>query len=192
MATKKTTSKKAAGPDKAAVPDAPVAEPVCTLPEDDAVASVVCVEPDRVLVFTLDGQRYGLPIDVVLEIQQIVALSEIPESANSAVVGIINVRGRVVPAVDLRLLVGLQPRVYDLQTPMVFVSTVHGPVALIVDEVEDVVEVPAGATQPVSRVYAMADRMLCVVRFDADLVFVFDIDRLVPDEAAAVAGGDGA
>ena len=44
---------------------------------------------ERIVVFAMEGQRYGLPIDVVQEIQQIVAFSEIPDESD-AVVGVIN------------------------------------------------------------------------------------------------------
>jgi purine-binding chemotaxis protein CheW len=143
---------------------------------------------ERIIVFSMDGQRYALPIDVVQEIQQIVALSEIPDH-QAAVVGVINVRGQVVPVVDLRLLVGMPAKEYGLQTPMLFVRTAKGLVALIVDEVEDVIEVPPNSSQAPSRMYALADKLLSVVRLDTDLVFVFDIDRLVPAEAAGVGRG---
>jgi purine-binding chemotaxis protein CheW len=165
-------------------------------PSATAPVSVDAAEPapdgscalGRIIVFRLESQRYALPIEVVQEIQQIVAFSDLPDSS-PAVVGVINLRGQVVPAVDLRLLVGLPAIAYGLQTPMVFVRTSRGVVSLIVDEVEDVVEVPAGSTQAPSKMSALADRLLCVVRLDTDLIFVFDIDRLVPPEAASAGRG---
>lgn len=182
MATKKgTTKQKAKAPEPVEV-EQPAAAPVEEVDEpEEAVAAPA--EFDRIIVFSMEAQRYALPIGVVQEIQQIVAFSEIPDH-QVAVVGVINVRGKVVPAVDLRLLVGMPAKEYGLQTPMLFVRTARGPVALIVDEVEDVIEVPVGAMQEPSRMYALADRLLGVVRLDTDLVFVFDIDRLIPADAA--------
>ena len=146
------------------------------------------LEIERMVVFSMEGQRYGLPIAVVQEIQQIVALSEIPDH-QAAVVGVINVRGQVVPAVDLRLLVGMPAKEYGLQTPMLFVRTAKGLVALIVDEVEDVIEVPPDSSQAPSHMYTLADKLLSVVRLDTDLVFVFDIDRLVPADVVGAGRG---
>lgn len=143
----------------------------------------------RIVVFVLDGQRYALPIEIVQEIQQIVAISALPE-ASPAVVGVVNLRGDVVPVVDLRLLVGLPGAEYGLQTPMVFAHTAKGLVALLVDEVEDVVEITAGSTQAPSRMYALSDLLSCVVRLADGIVFVFDIDRLVPDSAVVAKGGE--
>jgi len=58
-------------------------------------------------------------------------------------------------------------------------------VALIVDEVEDVVSVPPGCIQEPSKLYALADRMIGVCRLDVGLVLLLDADRLVPDETLA-------
>jgi purine-binding chemotaxis protein CheW len=148
-------------------------------PEDAPVTEPDLIAPERLVVFAVDTQRYALPIEAVQEIQQIVALSEIPDDSGS-VVGVINLRGDVVPAMDIRRLLGLPSRDYDLQTPMVFTRTPRGLVALIVDEVEDVVEVPQGSMQRASSNYELADKLLGICRLEDSLVFVFDIDRLVP------------
>jgi purine-binding chemotaxis protein CheW len=163
-------------------PEAP--ESIAASPEP--VPFEVAVEGlDRILLFVMDEQRYGLPIEVVQEIQQIVALSEIPDDSGG-VVGVINLRGVVVPVMDLRLMLGLAPKEYHLQTPMVFTRTPRGLVALVVDEVADVVEVPSGSVQVPSGVLALADRLLGVCRLDDGPAFVLDVERLVPARAARV------
>jgi purine-binding chemotaxis protein CheW len=102
------------------------------------------------------------------------------------VVGVINVRGAVVPVMDLRLMLGLPAKEYHLQTPMVFTRTPRGLVALVVDEVADVVEVPPGSVQAPSAVFALADRLMGVCRLESGPVFVLDIGRLVPARTARV------
>jgi purine-binding chemotaxis protein CheW len=148
-------------------------------PADDAVPGWEAPDFGRLVVFGLDGQRYALPLDAVQEIQQIVAFSDIPDGSSS-VVGVINLRGEVVPAVDLRLVVGMPAREYDLQTPMVIARTGRGLVAFVVDSVEDVVEVSATDIQPPSSVYELADRLCGVCRLDEGIVFVFDVETLLP------------
>lgn len=157
--------------------EAPVVAPEANTPES------VLVAPERLVVFSVESQRYALPIEVVQEIQQIVALSEIPDDSGS-VVGVVNLRGDVVPVMDIRRLLGLPAREYGLQTPMVFTRTPRGLVAMIVDEVEDVAVVPEGAMQPASASYALADKLLSVCRLEDGIVFVFDIERLVPSSRA--------
>jgi chemotaxis signal transduction protein len=91
----------------------------------------------------------------------------------------INLRGAVIPAVDVRLLLGMEPRGYGLQTPMVIAKVSGGLVALLVDEVEDVATLPEGCLQPPDGIYEMADRLIGVCRLDAGLIFLLDPDRLV-------------
>jgi len=174
------STKRSRAPKAAQVEEATVDAVVSAIPDVVEVAqSDLTARIERIVVFSLEGQRYALPIDVVQEIQQIVALSEIPDDSGG-VVGVINLRGAVVPVMDLRRLLGLPVREYDLQTPMVFVRSPRGLVALIVDQVEDVVEVPEGGIQPPSEVFALADRLLGICRLDSGPVFVFSIERLIP------------
>jgi purine-binding chemotaxis protein CheW len=146
------------------------------LPEEPVEADAAPVE--RVVGFFLSGQRYALPIERVREIQQIVELSDVPAGANG-VVGMVNLRGQVIPAVDMRRLVGLEAREYTLETPMV-ITEIHGRlVALIVDEVEDVFEVPLGAMQDTPPLHQLSGSMIGVARLSDGLVYVLDPDRLV-------------
>jgi purine-binding chemotaxis protein CheW len=165
---------------RARTKDAPAGTADSAAPKVDDHAPV-WEAPDfgRLVVFGLEGQRYALPLDAVQEIQQIVAFSDIPDGSSS-VVGVINLRGEVVPAVDLRLVVGMPAREYDLQTPMIIARTARGLVAFVVDNVEDVVEVSVTDIQPPSSVYELADRLCGVCRLDDGIVFVFDVETLLP------------
>ncbi|MDR3687435.1 MAG: chemotaxis protein CheW [Coriobacteriia bacterium] len=142
---------------------------------DDAGA---CAMVERVLAFFLGTQRYALPIERVREIQQIVAFSEVP-SMGSGVVGMVNLRGSVVPAVDMRRLVGLEPLECTLETPMI-IADVHGEtLALLVDEVQDVFELPPGCLQESPALHALSASLIGVARVGDGLVYVLDLDRLV-------------
>lgn len=140
----------------------------------------------QAVTFQLDGQLYGLPIEVVQEIQQLVEFTPLPDKA-PALLGLIDVRGHVVPALDLRVLVGLEPKPFTLQTPMVFCRARGHIVCLIVDEVEDVIDLPATGLQPPSSLYSLADRLIGMCRLPQGLVLLLDIERLVPDAALAAA-----
>ena len=162
--------------------------PGATAPDadDTDLLEALSDEASRALTFRLGEQLYGLPIGFVQEIQQIVELMPLPDAA-PALVGLLDVRGLVVPAIDLRTLVGMPRREYTLQTPMVL-CRVHGKVVcLIVDAVEDVVEIPHDCMQAPSALYALADRMVGVCRLPQGLVLMLDPERLVPDTALAAA-----
>lgn len=134
----------------------------------------------QAVVFFLGGQRYALPIERVQEIQQIVAFSEVP-SGGRGVVGMVNLRGDVIPAVDLRSIVGMPAEEYTLETPMIICRVKDHLVAMVVDEVQDVVDLPAGCMQAASPMHGLSAKMLGVARLDDGLVYVLDVDSVVGD-----------
>jgi len=158
--------------------------PTGTKPQATENGEGACVLVDMVVAFYLAGQRYGLPIERVQEIQQIVAFSEVP-TGDGAVVGLVNLRGEVIPAVDVRRLVGLAPQEYSLDTPMVIARSREGLVALLVDEVQDVLSLPDDCLQDPPALHTMADRLIGVARMESSLVNVLDLDRLLPIDVRA-------
>ena len=152
-----------------------------------AEGAPACELVERAVVFHLGAQRYGIPIDRVNEIQQIVAFSDVPADG-LGVVGMVNLRGEVIPAVDARRLVGMEGRAYTLETPMIITRSGAHVVALIVDDVEDVLRLPDGCLQAASPMHALSDKMIGVCRLDGGLVYLLDVDRLL---AQCLLGGDG-
>ncbi len=139
-----------------------------------------CLWVEQVVAFYLAEQRYALPIERIQEIQQIVAFSDVP-SGGMGVIGMVNLRGNVIPAVDLRLLVGLPKREYSLETPMIICRVKGALVALVVDEVQDVLDLPPGCLQAAPPVHALSSKMIGVARMDDGLIYVLDLDLLLGD-----------
>jgi len=161
--------------------------PQTALHSEEGTESVgKCLFIERAVAFFLSGQRYALPIDRVNEIQQIVAFSDVP-SGGSAVVGMINLRGNVIPAIDLRRLVRLEPREYNLETPMIITWTRGQTVALIVDEVQDVLELPDGCLQGAPPMHALSSKMIGVCRMEDGLIYLLDVDLLLSAESVQAA-----
>lgn len=133
---------------------------------------------DRMVAFYLADQRYAFPIDRVQEIQQIVAFSEVP-GGGMGVVGMVNLRGQVIPAVDVRQLVGLPRQEYTLETPMIIARLHDQLVALVVDEVEDVIELPEDCMQAAPPMHSMAAKMIGVCRMSDGLIYVLDLELML-------------
>lgn len=146
-------------------------------PDAGQIGVTIAPNIGRVVAFVLEGQRYALPIERVREIQQIVAFSDVP-AGGKGVVGMVNLRGQVIPAVDARELVGLAPRDYNLETPMVIAETGGKLVAILVDEVKDVFALPEGCMQEAPALHELSAKMLGVARLDDGLVYILDIDQL--------------
>jgi purine-binding chemotaxis protein CheW len=141
-------------------------------------ASAESTMAGKIIAFHLGGQRYAVPIRSVQEIQQIVAFSEMP-SSGGAVVGMVNLRGTVIPAIDLRFLIGLASEEYTVDTPMI-ICHAHGHlVALIVDDVEDVLTMPEGCLDPPPAMHNLATKMQGVCRMGSDLIYLLDVESLI-------------
>lgn len=97
--------------------------------------------PNRLVVFTLDGCRYGLHLAAVERVVRIVDITPLPK-APAIVSGIVNVQGRVIPVVDVRSRFRLPEREPTLSDQLVIARTSRRPVALVADRVTDVVDVP--------------------------------------------------
>lgn len=145
---------------------------------EDTASTGACLMVDRVVAFYLGDQRYALPIDRVQEIQQIVAFSEVP-SGGLGVVGMVNLRGDVIPALDVRQVVGMPGREYVLETPMIICRLKGQLLALVVDEVQDVLELPADCLQDAPPMHSLSSRMIGVARMSDGLIYVLDLDQLL-------------
>src|SRR5574344_1946931 len=100
----------------------------------------------RYLTFTLDKNYYGIPILMVNEIIGVVPITTIPKTPAS-IKGIINLRGKIIPVMDLRIKFGMPEREYDHSTCIIIIHlTVNGEarqVGVIVDIVSEVCDIPA-------------------------------------------------
>ena len=92
-----------------------------------------------ILTFGLDEQTYGLPITAVSQIIELVAITRIPQ-VPPGVQGVINVHGKIVPVIDLRQRFNLLPAPYHLHTPLILTHVENHTLALVVDEVKEVVD----------------------------------------------------
>ena len=94
----------------------------------------------RFLTFTLEDNIYGLPIRFVTEIIGIQEATRVPETPDY-VKGIINLRGRIIPLIDVRLKFGKVEIPYNERTCIIVIDVNSASIGLIVDKVEDVLTI---------------------------------------------------
>lgn len=92
----------------------------------------------RYLLFYIGKTRYGISLDYVLEIIHIQNVTAVP-SVPLHIKGIINLRGKIVPIVDVRLKLGIEERAYDDKTCIIVVSICDSQIGMIVDSVFEVI-----------------------------------------------------
>lgn len=128
----------------------------------------------QIATFHLDELYLGIDVAVVQEVLRVQPLTRVP-LAPSAVEGLLNLRGQIVTAIDLRRRLGMAARPAGHAPMHVVVRTADGVVSLIVDEMDDVVELPDARLAPtpatlerpardvVLGVYALEDRLLLLL-----------------------------
>lgn len=163
-----------------------------TLPEP-AAAGV-----RQYLSFALGAEEYGLEILRVQEIKGYLGITPIPNSPPH-VRGVMNLRGTVIPVVDLRRKFGMEPQEYTRFTVIIVVTAGARTVGLIVDAVSDVLDVRADEVRPAPDMGAQVDvRFIAGMMSSGDqLVVLLDVDRLLAADGLAaneelVVAADGA
>lgn len=94
----------------------------------------------KYLTFLTDEQLFGVPIADVVQIVGIQKITEIPEFPSYAK-GIINLRGSIIPLIDVRLRLGKQEREYNERTCIIVTSINDVSIGFIVDEVDAVTDI---------------------------------------------------
>ncbi len=143
--------------------------------------------------FYLDKLLFGVELKGVQEVIRSLEMTKVP-LAPSVVNGLINLRGQIVTAVDLRRRLELRPRSAGTLAMNVVVRSEDGAVSLLVDEIGDVVEVEDATFEPPPETLRGAVRtmILGVHKLDGRLMHVLDIEKACQmiDAAAAATGGN--
>ncbi len=106
---------------------------------------------DRYFTFQVGAEEYGIEIMHVLEVVGLQKITEVPDMPDF-VKGVINLRGQVIPIMDVRTRFGMKTVEYDDRTCVLVVNMQGQQIGLIVDKVSDVLDIPAGQVQPPPKV----------------------------------------
>lgn len=134
--------------------------------------------------FFVEDLFFGIEVLKVQEVLRYQEMTSVP-SAPEVIQGLINLRGQIVTAVDMRRRLGLKKR-RDEETPMnMVVRSDDGAVSLLVDEIGDVLEVSADSYEPVPENVPQGQRELIrsVYKLDGRLLLVLDTERVLQTQA---------
>jgi len=112
----------------------------------------------RLACFTLAEQSYAIDIMKIRQIIRPIKIRPLPE-APTFVEGVINLRGAVIPIIDLRKRFGVETR-SDKEPRVIIVSVERQVVGIVVDEVSEVISVPNEQIQPPPRLSGIPSRFL--------------------------------
>lgn len=136
----------------------------------------------------VDALLLGIEVLEVQEVLRAQPMTRVP-LAGGGVRGLINLRGHIVTAVDLRERLGLPPRPGGQASMNVVIRTPEGPVSLLVDGIGDVLDIPEADREPVPATVAPATRALVsgVYKLPGHLLLALDTARAIGLDPAGVA-----
>jgi purine-binding chemotaxis protein CheW len=148
----------------------------------------MAVENHRYCTFSLDSQLFGVAVERVQEVIRAQEMTKVPLAAGS-VSGLINLRGQIVAALDLRRCLGMPERAEGVRPMNVVVRAADRAVSLLVDEIGDVLELGSDQfEQPPNTVRSAGQEMFAgVYKLDNQLLVVLDTDKAVAVGTAGAA-----
>jgi purine-binding chemotaxis protein CheW len=143
-------------------------------------------ELNQLISFELGEEEYGLEILRVKEVIRLREITRLPR-APSFVKGIINLRGDVIPIVDLRDRFALERQEHTAMTRVIVVDVEGRLVGMVVDAASQVVRIPADQIQPPPPIAGglSAQYIKGVGKLDDRLIILLDIDRILSHQEKA-------
>jgi purine-binding chemotaxis protein CheW len=140
----------------------------------------------RLVVFLLNGQRYALPLSVVVRIVRAVEVTPLP-NAPAIVFGAISLQGNVIPVLNVRKRFQLPEREVGINNQFLIARTERRTVALVVDEAQGMIECESSEVIRSNRISPRLEQFQGVVELDDGLVLIHDLETFLSlDEAHAL------
>jgi purine-binding chemotaxis protein CheW len=144
-------------------------------------------ESTQLVCFRLGSEEYGLDIGQVQEINRMIAITRVPR-APSFMKGVINLRGQLIPIIDLRVRFGMPAVEPTKSTRIVVVEIGHSRVGMIVDGVSEVLKIPVEHVEAAPEMVSGADSSYVrgVGKFGERLIVLLDLAPIVFPAKATV------
>lgn len=137
----------------------------------------------QLVTFSIGEEEFGVNILKVQEIIRTMEITKVPRSPEF-VEGVINLRGKVIPIIDLRRRFGLISKPEDKDTRIIVIEINSIIVGFVVDAVSEVLRIPAGTVEPPPPVVAgvESDYISSVGKLKDRLLIMLDLDKLLSTE----------
>ena len=140
-------------------------------------------DDNKFLTFKLGQEQYGVGIEHVIEIIEMIKITPIPDM-NPYIKGVINLRGKVIAVMDVRLRFSMPAREFDDKTCIVVVTIDDMQIGLIVDSVCEVVDIPKDAIDPPPHHHRKTEAhyIMGIGKVGAEVNLLLDLTKLLFDE----------
>lgn len=144
------------------------------------VTGAVSDELLQLVSFKIGAEEFGVDITKVQEINRMVEITKVPQ-AESYVEGVINLRGKVIPIIDLRKRMGMELKENDKNTRIVVVDIENFVMGMIVDSVSEVLRIPVSTIEPPPDIVTgvNADYIQGVAKLEDRLLIFLDLSKVI-------------
>lgn len=134
----------------------------------------------QLVTFSIGEEEFGVDILKVQEIIRTMEITKVPR-AQDFVEGVINLRGKVIPIIDLRRRFGLASKPHDKHTRIIVIEINNMIVGFVVDSVSEVLRIPASTVEPPPPVVAgmESEYISGVGKLHDRLLILLDLDKLL-------------
>ncbi len=148
---------------------------------------------NKFLIFTVQNESYAIPISKVQEVIRYTPITALHETS-SFLKGVINLRGKIIPVIDMRLKFGLPEIAYNDRTVFIIVEVVGANdlynIGLAVDAVKDVVEIEQSKIEKAPEVgFKFKNRYLYgIIQLGSEMVMILNMDTILTTEEVVEIG----
>jgi purine-binding chemotaxis protein CheW len=135
---------------------------------------------EQIVVFELAGQTYGVDIASVAEIIRMESITKVPR-APEFVEGVINLRGKIIPVIDLRLRFSLPEGDHTGQSRIIIVEIGEMTIGMIVDAVLEVLRIPLDSIEPPPAIVNEVDVIYLrgIALWERRMIILLNIDKIL-------------
>lgn len=142
----------------------------------------------QLVTFTLDNEEYAVDILKVQEINRMTEITRVPNSPQY-VEGVVNLRGKVIPVVNIRAKFGLAEKENDARSRIMIMDIQGITTGLVVDSVSEVLRIPSRIVDPAPPMASnigTTEFMKGIAKLDDRLIILLDLDRMLakPEDVA--------
>jgi len=136
----------------------------------------------QIVVFDLSSEHYGVDISDVREIMRMQKITRVP-GAYSFVEGVINLRGKVLPVIDLRKRLGLNVTEHTKESRIVVIDITACEIGVIVDAVSEVLRIPRSSIEPAASVinHANSSYLRGIAKLPDKLILLIDSNKALSE-----------
>ncbi len=146
------------------------------------------IQHTKFLTFELGDETYGIDISYVRELVGMQSITYVPDVPDY-VRGVINLRGKVIPIMDVRVRFLIEEREYDERTCIIVINVKEWWVGLVVDTVSEVLDIPQTQIEPPPAIGTSADVFIKGMGMVGDQVrLLLDANKLLGDPEQLQAG----